>query len=263
LAKMASLAVTATPSKILRLPPPLPPEPKPARSERPAILFGSLDVVSAFDLLEWLCCNHKSWALRVLAPGLEGQAVVLGGELVDARFGSMRGLPALAEIVGCRQGQFDLVPVTEVAQPTLHGRWQALLLSAAQMLDERDQAIRAEVTIVPERRPAKAGAPQRPGPPLVALPSADARRSKPPPLPAGRGELPAPRTDVEALIDQGFAALREGDRAEARRCWGAALALAPGHRTLQFNLRKLESDGQRKPAAQEPDHHRGEPKPAR
>ena len=44
-----------------------------------------------------------------------------------------------------------------------------------------------------------------------------------------------------ALIDQGFAALRAGNAAEARQCWTQALLLDPDNRSLQFNLRKLDS----------------------
>jgi Tfp pilus assembly protein PilF len=46
---------------------------------------------------------------------------------------------------------------------------------------------------------------------------------------------------VEALIDYGFAALRAGNSAEARQYWTRALAREPDNRSLQFNLRKLDS----------------------
>lgn len=207
--------MTVTRSNILKLPPPLPPELPNARAERPGVLFGSLDVVSAFDLLEWLCSNRRTLALHVLAPGLTGHVVVENGELVDARCGGLQGLPALTEIVGCPRGQFELVQVAATAQPTLQGRWQALLLSAAQQLDEREFELASRTTTGPEPRAAPV----------------------PPAGPPGR----EPRTSVETLIDRGFAALRDGNRAEARRCWSAALAMTPGDRMLQFNLRKLDN----------------------
>lgn len=49
------------------------------------------------------------------------------------------------------------------------------------------------------------------------------------------------KSRVAALIDQGFAALRGGDREGARRCWREALAIEPANRALELNLRRLEA----------------------
>jgi serine/threonine protein kinase len=69
----------------------------------------------------------------------------------------------------------------------------------------------------------------------------------PPPLPSpGRahrsGTRPSASTPraVSTLIDEGFDALRAGDREGAGRCWRAALGLDPDNRLLQLNLHKLE-----------------------
>jgi hypothetical protein len=42
------------------------------------------------------------------------------------------------------------------------------------------------------------------------------------------------------LVDEGFAALKRGDRDHARVCWSEALALDPTDRMLKLNLRKLD-----------------------
>ncbi len=92
----------------------------------------------------------------------------------------------------------------------------------------------------------------RPGA-LRALPCGGGRRGEalpersPLPLPSpGRAHRsgpmpsdPAPRA-VSTLIDEGFDALRVGDREGAARCWRAALGLDPDNRLLQLNLHKLE-----------------------
>jgi len=90
----------------------------------------------------------------------------------------------------------------------------------------------------------------RPGA-LRALPGGgrgdEALLERSPPLPSPghvhrSGTMPrasAPRA-VSTLIDEGFDALRAGDREGAARCWRAALGLDPDNRLLQLNLQKLE-----------------------
>jgi eukaryotic-like serine/threonine-protein kinase len=50
---------------------------------------------------------------------------------------------------------------------------------------------------------------------------------------------PSPR--VANLIDEGFSALRAGDRDAARRCWSEALHLDPSNRMIELNLRRLSA----------------------
>ncbi len=194
----------APPSKILTIPPPRPPEPGEARPAAP--LHGSLAVVSAPDVLEWLCSNSKTWALRLFCQDVDGEIVVVDGELMRARWGSLEGLPALSEAVTCQGGTFHLVPVVGPVARNLHGPWQALLLQAVQLVDQRSLDGSAQSASV-------AGAP-------VAA-------------------------TAEELIDRGFLALRAGNLDEVRRCWHAALDLQPGNRRLQFNLRKLDATTKR------------------
>jgi DNA-binding response OmpR family regulator len=46
---------------------------------------------------------------------------------------------------------------------------------------------------------------------------------------------------ASSLVDKGFAALRAGKVEEARKCWLAAKELDPDNRSLDLNLKKLES----------------------
>jgi hypothetical protein len=61
------------------------------------------------------------------------------------------------------------------------------------------------------------------------------RKSTPPPPPG------SPSPQVSDLIDEGFSALRAGDRDTARRCWSEALDLDPSNRMIELNLRKLDT----------------------
>jgi hypothetical protein len=48
---------------------------------------------------------------------------------------------------------------------------------------------------------------------------------------------------VATLIDEGFTALRRGERDTARRVWREALGLDPNNRMLELNLRRLDALG--------------------
>jgi len=256
-------------SNILTIRPPRSAESRPQSGQESETLCGSLSVVSALDLIEWLCANRKIWSLRFYSRG-PGQGhgsashievVVVDGQIVDARWGDVRGLPALCEIVGCQKGSFELVPVSGSIERTLHGHWQSLLLSAVQMLDERNhhnrsgsQADRngsqAESSPDGQRSTSSSGGSVERV--LIALPPAGQTQ-------AGSGGQGTPTVaervsgtgkeasasmvalSVEDLIDHGFAALHAGNPAEARHYWTRALAREPDNRSLQFNLRKLDS----------------------
>ncbi|HRI70064.1 MAG TPA: tetratricopeptide repeat protein, partial [Polyangium sp.] len=66
----------------------------------------------------------------------------------------------------------------------------------------------------------------------------------PPPPPETPEELAARKKEreVSQLMDQGFSALRAGNRDEARRFWKEALELDPGNRRIELNLKKLDQD---------------------
>ena len=138
--------MTVSTSNILKIRPPRSPESRPQSGQETESLSGSLSVVSTLDLIEWLCSNRKIWSLRLYGQGqgrtnekvVTGEVVVVDGQMVDARWGDVHGLPALCEIVGCHKGSFDLAPVSGPIERTLDGRWQSLLLGAVQMLDERN-----------------------------------------------------------------------------------------------------------------------------
>jgi serine/threonine-protein kinase len=58
---------------------------------------------------------------------------------------------------------------------------------------------------------------------------------------SGESQPPELLAKISALIDEGFLALKTGDRQTTRRCWREALALDPTNRRLDLNLRKLEA----------------------
>ena len=243
-------------SKILTIRPPRSAESQPQSGQGSETLCGSLSVVSALDLIEWLCSNRKIWSLRLHGQEdghgrtITGEVVVVDGQMVDARWGEVHGLPALSEIVGCQKGSFDLAPVSGSIERTLDGHWQSLLLSAVQILDERNHRNRngsqLEASQDGPRSSSSSSSSGRSGEHmLIALPADGPSQADAPATPSVAEGISDGGKDAsasaEALIDRGFAALRAGNSAEARQCWTRALALDPDNRSLQFNLRKLDS----------------------
>jgi hypothetical protein len=168
--------------------------------------------------------------------------------MVDARWGDVHGMQALSEIVDLKIGSFDLAAVSGSVERTLQGQWQSLLLSAVQMLDERNFQRRSGTAS--EGSPEVRRSASRSGEHMmIALPAdgqVDAEdEAETPSARVAAGAVPSAgkdaATSAEALIDQGFAALRAGNSAEAKRYWNEALALDPENRGVQFNLRKLDS----------------------
>jgi hypothetical protein len=242
-------------SNILTIRPPRSPESRPQPGQGSETLCGSLSVVSALDLIEWLCSNRKIWSLRLHGQEdgpshgqtITGEVVVVDGQMIDARWGESHGLPALSEIVGCQKGSFDLAPVSGSIERTLDGHWQSLLLSAVQILDERNHRNRdGSQSEVSQDGPRTSSSSGRSGEHmLIALPADGQSQADAPATPSVAEGVPGGGKDAsasaEALIDRGFAALRVGNSAEARQCWTQAVALDPDNRSLQFNLRKLDS----------------------
>jgi hypothetical protein len=116
-------------------------------------LCGNLAVVSPIDLLQWLCGNKRNWTIRLHGQGIDAVVTVADRQIVDARWGNVRGMEALSKIVGCQRGFFELVPVTGSPQRTLHGPWQSLLHSALQVLDESNHEERGDRTQTEMRTP--------------------------------------------------------------------------------------------------------------
>lgn len=79
-------------------------------------------------------------------------------------------------------------------------------------------------------------------PPPPPMPQFDA--PPPPPPPESVEEVAARKKEreVSQLMDQGFSALRAGNREEARNFWKQALELDPGNRRIELNLKKLDQD---------------------
>jgi DNA-binding response OmpR family regulator len=198
-------------------------------------LSGCFSTLSAADLIQMLCLTQRTAALRITAHGVSGSVMVKEGQLVHATWGALVGQQALCEILDAKDGVFRTTPLPDGIEPTFRVSWQHALMDATRALDERANSTRRRTGSFPAIRVDDFSLPpgqsqDTKGPTVVAPdPGQDARRA---PRPAGV---------APSLVDRGFAALRAGNVEEARQCWLAAKKLDPENRSLDLNLKKLDS----------------------
>ena len=202
-------------------------------------LSGCFSALSAADLIQMLCLAQRTAALRITAGGEAGTVMVKDGQLLHASWGTLVGQEALCAILDAQDGVFRTTPLPKDVQPTIHANWQHALMEAVRALDERANssprksgsfpAIRVDDSIL-DKMSANGG-------------GGDSFRHRGANLLGGADIRKAPRSGgaASSLVDKGFAALRAGDVEEARQCWLAAKQLDPDNRSLDLNLKKLES----------------------
>jgi DNA-binding response OmpR family regulator len=201
-------------------------------------LSGCFSALSAADLIQMLCLAQRTAALRITAHGEAGTVMVKEGKLLHAAWGALVGHEALCAILDAQDGVFRTTPLPDDVEPNIHTNWQYALMEAVRTLDERTNssprqsgsfpAIRVEDCVLDKMSPRGGDEPiERRG--LNLLVATEARKA---PRPAGA---------ASSLVDKGFAALRAGKVEEARQCWLAAKELDPDNRSLDLNLKKLES----------------------
>lgn len=202
-------------------------------------LSGCFSALSAADLIQMLCLAQRTAALRITADGETGTVMVKDGVLLHASWGALVGQEALCAILEAQDGVFRTTPLPDGVVRTIHANWQHALMEAVQALDERANsshrstgsfpAIRVDDSILDKMSVSGAEVEPLRRPTAYLLAGIEARQ--------------APRSGgaASSLVDKGFAALRAGNVEEARQCWLAAKQLDPENRSLDLNLKKLES----------------------
>lgn len=220
---------------------------------------GRLSDLSLVDVIQMLCISRKTTALRVSHGASSGIILLENGEVVHAVWEDTVGDEAFFRLLSLSNGAFYAFPPPPEVEKTIHESWQHLLMEGMRRLDEgaREQA-RTERPRRPSERgqdPAvAANAVQVSGSASTSAPAADpapasvatpALASKLAPAAVLPPVPPPPRvlvpTDVDKLVDQGFAALKAGDHVETLRLWEQGLRADPSNRMLELNLRKLQA----------------------
>ncbi len=227
---------------------------------------GNLSELSVIDVIQMLCIARKTTSLRLAEGQNSGVILIENGEMIHAIWNGLIGEDAVFAMMGVKNGLFYTSPPPPDVERTIKGDWQYLLIEGVRRLDE------AAAGFPPEElhtRPSLRFAPysltpgERFEPPPVVIPPQPVPRFNPgaggaqprstssasfaavspsAPSPAA-SPVSSDRTDIEVsrLIDMGFAALRAGDRALARKHWEEALRLDPNSRMIELNLRKLDA----------------------
>ncbi len=110
---------------------------EPAREAQPLGFDIRLPSAQLADLIQINCMNRVRGAFRVSSGQNEGHLFFEGGQLVHADFGAAVGLDAVVVMLGWQGGSIAPCMRPWPAESTIDMGADALLLSAAQRLDER------------------------------------------------------------------------------------------------------------------------------
>jgi hypothetical protein len=88
------------------------------------------------DLIQINCINRVRGAFRVSSEGRHGYLFFDRGQLIHAEFGAVMGLDAVVQMLGWRSGSIEPCQVPWPEESTTETGADALLLCAAQRLDE-------------------------------------------------------------------------------------------------------------------------------
>lgn len=100
-------------------------------------LSGTLGLLDATDVVQMLCLNRRTIALRVFSDEDFGVLHIVDGEIVHATTEEARGADAVYQILRVKQGVFHTRPLPEASVRTLDLPWQYLLMEAMRLDDER------------------------------------------------------------------------------------------------------------------------------
>lgn len=244
-------------------------------------LLGSLSELSAVDVIQMLCLGRKTTALRIARGQSSGVILIQNGDIVHAIWDNIVGEDAVHEMIAVEDGVFNMAPMPPDFERTIYGDYQHILMEGVRKIDEKGRGGSGddEPAPRPSVRPGRISSTgkddwsfepdnfvaQKVQLPTNARMRLDNLAPAPPPLPkdiplpppAPHFDAPPPppppesvedvaarkkEREVSQLMDQGFSALRAGNRDEARMHWKKALELDPGNRRIELNLKKLDQD---------------------
>jgi len=110
--------------------------------------FRGVQSKSLMDLIQMECLSQSSTVLRITRGALTGKIWISSGELIDAETEGIRGENAFRRILEWKSGTFENLPTEPGRERTINKPANALLLEAAQAMDE--------IAAPPEERTEKA-----------------------------------------------------------------------------------------------------------
>ncbi len=114
-------------------------------------LKGTLQDLSLPSLIQLQCGEQRSAEVRLVRRGREAVLGFANGELVHARVGSRTGEPAVYELAGWEDAEFQVEYTVIPLEQNVFTPWTALLLEAMRLVDEaRAQRNPAHETLAQE-----------------------------------------------------------------------------------------------------------------
>ena len=98
--------------------------------------FRGVQSKGLMDLIQMECLSQSSTVLRITRGSLTGRIWISSGELVDAETEGARGEVAFRRILEWKSGTFENLPAEPNRERTITKPVNALLLEAAQAMDE-------------------------------------------------------------------------------------------------------------------------------
>lgn len=98
--------------------------------------FRGVQSKSLMDLIQMECLSQSSTVLRITRGSLTGRIWISSGELIDAETEGVRGENAFKRILEWKSGTFENLPAEPSRERTITKPANALLLEAAQAMDE-------------------------------------------------------------------------------------------------------------------------------
>ena len=98
--------------------------------------FRGVQSKSLMDLIQMECLSQSSTVLRITRGSLSGKIWIASGELIDAETDGARGETAFRRILEWKSGTFENLPAEAARERTITKPANALLLEAAQAMDE-------------------------------------------------------------------------------------------------------------------------------
>jgi hypothetical protein len=114
--------------------------------------FRGIQSKSLMDLIQMECLSQSSTVLRVTRGPLMGRIWIQSGELIDAETDGVTGEAAFRRILEWKSGTFENLPAEPNHERTITKPANALLLEAAQAMDETTAVTKASITAEADSR---------------------------------------------------------------------------------------------------------------
>ena len=106
--------------------------------------FRGIQNKSLMDILQMECLSQSSTVFRITRGSLVGKIWILNGDLIDAETEGARGEVAFRRILEWKSGTFETLPAEPDRERTIVKSINALLLEAAQAIDETGTPVNGE-----------------------------------------------------------------------------------------------------------------------